>query len=196
MGVCASARRSHFTKTFVSESMASAPSTGVLSGNAAWNAGGFLRLNPASSSTGGSITYAANLPSVFSARADMAVSNVSGADAMWFFFGCTSVPPFEVSAVGGYIIERNENQTLVRLRYNGTSLATAAWSKDTSFDTLKIDYNHGKFTITYKGSVILTYTDPTPRTLPGNLFGWGARSGGTVNDHDVKNLSVVGSYNA
>lgn len=195
MGVSAAARRVDVTKTFASESMASAPTTGTLTDDAVWNAGGFLRLNPAVSSKKGNIYWVANLPPVFTATADMAHTNTSGADSSWFFFGCSVNAVLEVGTTGyGYVIERNEFANSIRIRYGGSLLASVGYTDDTNFDTFQVDYVHGKFTITYKGSVVLTYTDTVNRTFPGSRFGWGARSGGTTNNHDVKNLSVVGRY--
>lgn len=196
MGITAKARLSHVSKTFASESMSSAPTTGTLTDNAAWNAGGFMRLNPATSSNKGNIYWSANLPPVFTASSDMAMSNTSGADSMWFFFGTNTNTTLETGTTNyGYLIERNEPSAVFRIRYGGSILATSSsYTKDTSFDSFQVDFAYGKFTITYKGSTVLTYTDTVTRTYPGNRFGWGARSGGTTNNHDVKNLVVTGRY--
>lgn len=195
MGLSATARKADVTKTFASESMAAAPTSGTLTDDAVWNAGGFLRLNPATTNKKGNIYWSANLPPVFTATADMAVTSTSGADSMWFFFGTSVNTTLEVGTTGyGYLIERNEFANSIRIRYGGTLLASVGYTDDTNFDTFQVDYAYGKFTITYKGVVVLTYTDSVVRSFPGNRFGWGGRSGGTTNNHDVKNLSVVGRY--
>lgn len=197
MPVTAKARAAHVTQTLANESMSSSPATGTLTDNAAWNAGGFMRLNAAVSSTKGNIYWTANLPPVFTASSDIAISNTSGADSMWFFFGTNVNTTLESGTTGyGYLIERNEFSAVFRIRYGGTTLATSSsFTRDTSFDSFSVSYNHGTFTIKHKGSTVLTYTDSTTRTFPGNRFGWGSRSGGTSNNHDCKNLLVTGSYN-
>lgn len=175
------------TITYVNQSMVLQPPT--LSGSAVWNSSGYLTTNSLST-TSGSINYKLTVPAVFRAQADFRMSTTSGADAQWFFFGCSSVPTVETGG-GGYLVQRNVPNSQIRIMYAGTQLAAVSYTKDTNFDTLRIDYSSQTFTITYNGLVVLTYTDPTPRTFPGNNVGWGSRSGGTANVFDVKNLSIT-----
>lgn len=184
--------------TYVDETMAITPTTGTLVNNngasAGWNAGGYYQLNN-NVNQYADLEYTGALPSLFTSKADMQMSNTAGADACWFYYGFATTPTTEGDA-GGYLIERNDIGATFAIRYNGAVLVTANYTRDTAFDTVQIDVSGQAFTITYKGVVILNYTDPTARTLPGTKYGWGARSGGTGNTHNIKNLSLTSTSSA
>lgn len=182
------------TGSFVNETMATINVTGSLIHNngtgAGWQAGGFYQFNN-NINQYGVLEYQGFLPSAFTASESLAMSTVSGADASWFYYGCSATPLTESDATGvGYLINRNDFGNTLEVRYAGAVLTSVTYTKDINYDALSIAVSGQTFTISYLGSVVITYTDPTARTLPGTKYGWGARSGGTANTHTVKNLSL------
>lgn len=178
--------------TIVNESMASAPTTGTLdtnTGTSGWSASGYYILTT-NVNQYSDFYYNVDITSQFTMDVDMQISSTSGADSMWFFWGSNARPHTEGDSTNiGYLLERNEFDGFIRLRYAGSELKAQSWTKDTNFDTLEIIQNGADFTVNYAGSPFFTYTDPSyPRSLPGTTFGWGARCGGTGNNHRVKNL--------
>jgi len=140
----------------------------------------------------GDIEYFGILPPIFTASADMQMGTTSGADGSWFYYGFANTPTTEGDA-GGYLINRNDFGNTIEIRFNGSVLNSVSYTKDTNFDTLQVSVvvnsaGLATFTITYLGIVVMTYTDPTPEVLPGTRYGWGARSGGTANIHNIRNL--------
>lgn len=181
--------------TVVNESMAVTPTTGTLhtdTGDAGWNAGGYYLLTDGVNQHT-QFYYTGDITSNFTMSVDMAMSTTSGADETFFFWGCNTLPQTS-SDVGniGYIINRNDFGNTIELWFQGTKLNQATYTKDTSFDTLHLIQRNGAFTVNYKGSLLFNYTDPGyPETLPGTLYGWGARCGGSGNTHTIKNLLVT-----
>jgi hypothetical protein len=182
----------------VNESMASSPTTGTIKNNATWNTGGWLQLTTNDSSQNGQIEYVDNgsLGTDFTVDFDFYMGpNNTGADAIWFYFGDSATPGQEDSAEGGYHIAFDEYSGVgqpERILFNGVTLANTTGTSTYS-DSI---WHHGKFvvagttiTMYLDGTQVLTYTDTT-RTLGGNLFGWGGRTGGITNEHRIKNVQL------
>jgi hypothetical protein len=176
----------------VSESMAVYPESGDQVSNStanAWNSGGWYQLNTGINQYA-DLEYFATLPSGFTASADLQMGTTSGADASWFYWGWAASPTTEGDS-GGYLINRNDFGNSLEIRFNGSALTSVSYTKDLNWDTLAVSMTGQVITVSYLGAVVMTYTDPTVRTLPGIRYGWGARSGGTANTHNVRNLSMV-----
>lgn len=188
--------------TLVNESMASAPTTGTLVHNngthAIWNAGGWYQLTN-STGTYADLEYTGTPVSPFTVSVGMQSTPTGGADSIWLYYGCSTTPQQEDNTTGiGYLIERNDFSNTIAIRYGGTTLTSVAWTPDANFDTLQVAVTGQAFTVTYKGSTVISYTDTTTRTLPGTKYGFGARTGypGTVPTHNVQNLLVTDSSGA
>lgn len=177
--------------TLVNETMAAAPTTGTVDTNTTpgWNAGGYYVFNSGANQYA-DLYYTGNLGANFTMSADMKVPG-AGADAEWFFWGWNARPHSEGDTTNaGYLLERNEFDGHVRLRWAGVELTNAAWTLDTNFDTLKIVAQGNTFTVYQNGVQLFSFTDST-RSLPGTTYGWGARSGGTGNTHEIKNILLT-----
>jgi hypothetical protein len=176
---------------YVNETMAAAPTTGTAVAGAGtiygWQAGGWYQFNN-NVNQWSNYYYTGVLPSVFTMSVDMQMGTTSGADGSWFYYGAASSPTNEGDHIGGYLINRNDYNGAIEIRFDGSTLAYYTYTKDTAFDTFKVDVSGQAFTITYKGSVVLTHTDTTTRTLGGTQYGWGGRSGGTANTHNIQNV--------
>ncbi len=134
--------------TYVNEPMASAPSTGTdvnASASTGWNVGGWYQLtNNVNQWT--DYEYNGTLPTAFTSKVDMQMGVTNGADGCWFYYGFATSPQTESSA-GGYLINRNDFSNTIEVRYNGTTLNSVTYTKDTSFDTFQVDVSGQTFTI-------------------------------------------------
>lgn len=178
--------------TLVNESMVSSPSTGTLDTNdayAGWKVGGYYGLTN-NVNQYADFYYTGDITSNFDMTVDMAMSTTSGADGTWFFWGSSANPHTESDSSGiGYMVNRGDFGNSIELRFGGSVLTSVSYTKDTNFDTLEVIQSGANFTIKYLGSTVISYTDASyPRSLPGTNYGWGARCGGTGNQHDIKNL--------
>lgn len=181
----------------VAESMFSGITTGTLDSNAAdagWNPGKYYLLTDGSNQYS-DLWYTGDITTKFTMNVDMQMSATNGADSSWFFWGCNARPHQEDSTTNiGYVLERNDFSNFIALRFGGTILHQVNYTKDTNFDTLELDAVDGVFTVKYNGAVLFTYTDTSfPRSMPGTMYGWGARCGGTGNTHGIKNLLLQNS---
>jgi len=183
------------TVTLVNESMAVTPPTGTLNtdtGTAGWNAGGYYVLTT-NSNQHTQFYYTGNITSHFSMSVDMKMTVTNGADGIFFFWGCNTLPQTETD-VGdiGYLVNRNDFGNDIELWFGGTKLANVSYTKDTNFDTLQVIQNADNIKVKYNGATVIDYTDASyPRSLPGTLYGIGSRCGGSGNGHYIKNLLVT-----
>jgi hypothetical protein len=182
------------TTNIVNETMAVQPSAGQYINNGVsgggWNASGYFMTNN-NVNQWGNYQFTSVLPSEFTSSADFAMSTTSGADGAWFYYGASVEPHTEGDSIGGYLINRNDFGNIIEIRFNGSTLTSVSYTKDTTYDTLSVAVSGQTFTITYKGTVVLSYTDATTRTLAGSKFGWGSRSGGSANGHTWKNYLLT-----
>lgn len=180
--------------TYVNETMAASPATGTVAfgGGAVygWQTGGWYQFNN-NVNQWSDLYWTGTLPTAFTASADFKMGTTSGADGAWFYYGASTSPQTEGDAIGGYLINRNDFGNSIEIRFNGSVLTSVSYTKDTNWDTLSVAVSGQTFTISYQGTTVLTYTDPTTRTLGGSQYGWGARSGGIANTHTIRNLLVA-----
>lgn len=171
---------------------------GTLKNNATHDsADGFVTLTPASGSKNGQIEYTSALASIFTAEFDVWAGGGSGADAIYFYWGCSSTPTGEDSAAGGYVVAIDEYDDEIQLQFNGTPLTSVAYSSldNSIWRRVKIVVNGTNIKV-YVGNVLQIDYDDTSRTLPGNRVGLGARTGGSTNEHRVKILHVYTPANS
>lgn len=171
------------------ESMAADTTTGTKLGSAAWNAGGYLILNPATNFTDGEFEYSANLAQSFETTFDVWSGGGSGADSIYLYWGATATVEAENATQANYAVVANEFSDLIELRFNGTVISSVAFASldNSTWRTIKVDVAGNHIRAWVDTVLKIDYTDIT-RSLGGNLFGWGARSGGTNNQHRVRNL--------
>jgi len=184
--------------TLVNESMASSPSTGTKvtnSGTTGWNAGGYYTFTDGNTGIYTDLEYTGNITTAWTMTVDMQVTPTGGADSCWFYWGWNVSPQQENDSTNaGYLVERNDFDGHIRIRFGGTELQAVAWTPDTSFDAFEVDQAAGVFTVKNAGSTVFTYTDGSyPRSLPGTKYGWGGRTGfpSTLPYHNVDDLLLV-----
>ncbi len=182
---------------FSNESLANLPTTGTIKDNATWNNGGWITLTTAINTQHGEFEYSNTLPSNFEINFDFWTGGGSGADAVYFYYGCSQTPVTEDDInCGGYQIAFDEytpkNQP-VQINFQGTTISNTtgvASFADSKWHNARIEVTSGNiFTVFLDNVQQLTFTDTT-RTLGGSLFGWGAKTGGASNEHRVRNVYV------
>ncbi|NTW61392.1 hypothetical protein HGB24_01720 [Candidatus Saccharibacteria bacterium] len=183
----------------VNESMASNPTTGTLYGSGtSWNSSGYLVLTQAANSQCGYIDYQSTIPTNFDVSFDFWMGpNNPGADSAWFYWGSSWPPCDETDYKGGYIAALDEyvgQGKPFRIGFSavGDIVSTSGGSpySDSSWHNSQIIVRGNSIIMKYDGNTVLNITDST-RTLGGNHFGFGARTGGLNNEHRVRNLNVV-----
>ena len=169
---------------------------GTLYGNAQ-NKSGYVELTSAGNSQNGQIQWSNMNPGDrLYATFDSWTGGGNGADALWFYWGCSSRPTGEDFNSGGYsfaIDEYNSNQ--LQLEFNNTRLETKSVGNidDSTWHSWIVEYKNNTITVTRDGTEQFSKVD-SARTLS-TLVGWGARTGGLNNRHLVRNMKVYVSAN-
>jgi prepilin-type N-terminal cleavage/methylation domain-containing protein len=183
------------------ETMQTAPSTGYLYGNTAdtqWNSNGYLVLTAATNAEYGYIDYQQTLPENFDIGFDFWMGpNNPGADAIWFYWGAAGAPVTESSYSGGYIAALDEywgQNRPFRIGFNGigdiASTTGASPYSDSKWHHCDIRVRGTNIEMSYDGYTMLSVND-SARTLGGDHFGLGSRTGGANNEHRVKNFTLI-----
>lgn len=112
-------------KVFMNYSMAAAPPSSLLKGQAFHipSNGGSLRLNPNTDNSYGAIEASSSLSSFVSSATIFAMNGPG--DSMFFYWGGASSPIVKTSVFGGYLVAFSEVENKVMLYFNGTLLASA-----------------------------------------------------------------------
>jgi hypothetical protein len=170
---------------------------GTLKNNAYYDSTNkWVRLTTASGSINGELEYTTsqiglNVGDSFVATFEFWAGGGSGADATWLYVYNTVTPTTEDDGAGGYHFVYDEYNDQIQFKYNGSNLIT---STETTIDNsqwhkAKIIYHNYKGIMYYDETERINYQDST-RSLTGTLFGWGARTGGSTNEHRIRNLIV------
>lgn len=132
----------------------------------------------------------------------------SGADGTWFYCFADATPTTEYGTglTYGYIIYLSEYYDKVGITYGpftdgqqgnaggaGQPLATASLANIDNNVTHEVDVSilFNKITIRVDGAVIIDYSDVYTRDLTHTKFGFGARTGGSNNQHFISGLVVA-----
>ncbi len=186
----------------ISKSVANGAITGNVTGMTIWDTinKGF-RLTSATASKLGSIYWQFSQTSGMYIRFQMKAGGGTnpGADATWFFCYCDNYPLTEegINITKGYIIGLSEFRDRVELRWGnmGASTVLAQSSAITTIDnnawhTVDVLINQtGQVQVAFDGSVVINFQD-TARDKTGTFFGFGARCGGSYNNHWIGNFVV------
>ena len=179
--------------TIVKQSCATDPSVGTKSGDTAYVAtdGGYLRFQVATNFTAGQYYFSQSLAQNFEMTCDLWAGGGSGADACWFYWGATTTPTQEDSAQAQYAVVLNEFADQVQIRFNGTNVTTSAFASldNSTWRQLHVICQGNHIRVRVNGLQIFDYADTT-RALGGTQYGWGGRSGGTNNEHRIRNIQV------
>jgi parallel beta-helix repeat protein len=182
------------TTTYINDNMTTNTPNGTLIGSATYSAGNYVQLNPATGSTSGQIEYTPLISSSsdYTAQFDFWAGGGSGADSTYFYSSATSTMNNEGGASGGYSVDFDEFSDKIELRFNGSVISSVSQASidNSTWHTVKIVKSGNTFLVTYDGSQVINFTDST-RTLTGNRWGLGGRSGGSTNNHRVRNFTLV-----
>ena len=175
----------------INDTLAVSPTVGSITGDAAWNAGGYILLTPATASKLGRWEFLGEVGNEFVLTFDHYAGGGTGADALWFYWGCDSLPSTEEAAAGGYILNLDEYESdAVKLNFNGSvvgSGSTGVTLDSGTWRRMKVVFDGKKVRLYVNDVLAFEYTD-SKRSLPGNKFGFGARTGGSTNEHRIRNV--------
>ena len=163
---------------------------GTLFGDSYWDtANHWLRLTRAVGSINGVIEYhTLNPGDPFICEFDFIMVNAGGADALWFHFFKKAMPTNEDDAGDGYIVAYDEYSGQIQLKWAGTALANPSQSgMQTAWRKAKIYHSGVNIKVYYEGSKVIDFDD-SARDETGTYIGFGARTGGSNNEHRVRNL--------
>ena len=184
------------TYQYINDNMTTSTPSGVLIGSATYVAGNYVQLNPAVGSTTGDIEYTPLIApsSDYTAQFDFWAGGGSGADATYLYTSATSTMITEADASGGYSIDLDEFNGKAELRYNGSVISSVSQAgiANSTWHTVKVIKTGNNFIVSFDGNQIINFTD-SARTLTGNKWGLGARSGGSTNNHRVRNFTLYAS---
>lgn len=178
----------------------------TLSGTLAGGAGGIaiqqsgnIRLTAAITNRHGEYYFQSQLGDYFDVEYEFYTGGGNGADASWFFWGASApVTSEEISSEGatkgGYTVTADEyGSDEFEIQFNGASLinntSTGINIDDGTWRTMKISVRGTTISVFVNGTLVNRYTD-IERTLGGNYWGWGARTGGLTNEHRIRNMRV------
>tara|TARA_B100001971_G_scaffold110272_2_gene101286 strand:+ start:7939 stop:10866 length:2928 start_codon:yes stop_codon:yes gene_type:complete len=160
--------------------------------NNAQKKSGYVELTTAGNSQNGQIQWSDMNPgNRLYATFDSWTGGGNGADATWFYWGCTTRPTKEDFNSGGYLLAIDEYGTNeIQLEFNNSRLQTKVIGNidDSTWHSWIVEYKNNTITVWRDGTEQFSKVD-TSRTLS-TLVGWGARTGGATNRHLVKNMKV------
>tara|TARA_B100002049_G_scaffold229243_1_gene204760 strand:+ start:335 stop:4858 length:4524 start_codon:yes stop_codon:yes gene_type:complete len=165
--------------------------------NNAQKKSGYVELTPASNSQNGQIQWSGMNPGDrFYATFDTWTGSGSGADAAWFYWGCTTRPTGEDFDSGGYLLAIDEYGTNeIQLEFNNSRLHTKVIGNidDSAWHSWIVEYKSN--TIKVWRDTVLQFTKVDSSRTLSTLVGWGARTGGKNNRHLVRNMKAWVSAN-
>jgi hypothetical protein len=165
--------------------------------NNAQKKSGYVELTTAANSQNGEIQWSGIYPGDrLYATFDSWTGGGNGADATWFYWGCTTRPTGEDFNSGGYLLAIDEYGTNeIQLEFNNSRLHTKVIGNidDSSWHSWIVEYKSNTIKVWRDGTLQFTKVDSS-RTLS-TLIGWGARTGGATNRHLVRNMKAWVSAN-
>lgn len=173
------------------EDMDTTPS-GTLKSNAYYDSSNdWTRLTTATNGVHGQLEYATT-PSVgWATHWKQWTGSGTGADATYFYTNASSTPTNEDASINGYIFSTDEYADQLQVRYNGSLWTVAKTGIDNSawHDVESVLYESGGtyyFELWYDD--VQEISNSSSNTPSGSLMGWGARTGGSNNEHRVDDL--------
>lgn len=183
---------------FINHDMVASPSA-TFAGNAVYVSGSpsYVRLTQAINSQNGGVSVDFVLPDAFDINADIYANG--GADAIFTFWGCTSIPTSEDQGAGygGYIVAFDEYTDQTQLWFNGTILSNITYGPnygDATRRIVRIEVRQQNIKVYVNDILQIDYTDIV-RIFPGAKVGYGGRTGGVNAEHRIYNYNVA-SYTA
>lgn len=182
-------------QTVIDESLATPPQEGNLAGNATFSESNqYVQLTEAVNDQSGRLEYTGSLGSSFDVSFEHqtgGATGADGADAVYFYWGASSVPDHEEETIGGYLLAVDEfSSNMLQLWFDGTLLSQidpGYTIDDAAWHTIRIVQESTTIKVYAGGTLKITYNDVT-RQLGGNKYGWGARTGGYNNYHRIRSL--------
>ncbi len=170
---------------------------GTVYENAVKTTSGYVELTPASRSQKGQIQWSGMNPGDrLYATFDTWTGSGSGADATYFYWGCTTRPTIEDFNSGGYLLAIDEYGTNeIQLEFNNARLHTEVIGNidDSAWHSWIVEYKSN--TIKVWRDTVLQFTKVDSSRTLSTLVGWGARTGWDYNSHRVRNMKAWVSAN-
>ncbi|MBW4061791.1 hypothetical protein HJC99_04455 [Candidatus Saccharibacteria bacterium] len=180
----------------------------TLSGSASYISGTGIQLTPATNGQSGSVNWSFAQVPFEETQFQFKAGGGTGADSTWFYSYADGTPTTEYGAgfTKGYIIYFSEYHGCVGVAYGGYSdgnqcgsgggtspLASTHISNigDNTYHDVDIQLLYNEVIVRWDGIVILDYSDVYTRDTSNQNFGFGARTGGSNNVHDIKGLLVT-----
>ncbi len=167
-----------------------------------------VQLTSATGNQSGSVNWNFSQVPFEEIQFQMKAGGGSGADGTWFYSYADGTPTteFGTGMTKGYIIYFSEFHDCVGITYGaytdgnqcipggaGKPLAQVAKTNidDGNFHDVDIQILYNKIIVRWDGVPILSYSDIYTRDTSNLNFGFGARTGGSTNNHYIKNLLVT-----
>lgn len=174
---------------YVNETLASSTS-GVLGGDATQESG-YVQLTPNSASSSGSLTWTEELNHIFICQFESQITGGGGADSTYFFWSCSSIPYTEESNPGGFLVAFDTYQEEIQIWFAGTKLAYIEQTgiEDVTWQDVKIVVSNNVIDVYWNDVLKINY-DAGERVLPGDIYGFGARTGAVTDYHRIRNVLI------
>ena len=154
---------------------------------------GYIKLTTNQQDKNGQVEYTnLSLGENWSVSGEFWTGGGNGADAFYIYAFATATPQSEDSNQGQYSINYDEYHDQIQLKYAGNTLKAVTQSSidNSTWHQFKVICTKGKFQIYLDNVLKLEYDDSAnySNRATNNLFGFGARTGGSTNEHSVKNM--------
>lgn len=191
----------HGYVNLLSENMQSTPA-GTLKGTATYDlANQWVQLINSQGNSNGQLEYSSSILKTKSFIVNYPWYKTGAADAQTFYWGASATTVSRGSVTGGYLVELDFFNNVVRIVFNGSELTNAPLgSVSGAFQRVNIEVNYDigstRITVSVGGNQKVSYVDSV-RTLAGNLYGFGAWTGGQVSVQRIGgiNIELIGKDN-
>jgi hypothetical protein len=167
-----------------------------------------VQLTPNVNTQSGSIDWSFSQVAFEETQFQMKAGGGTGADGTWFYSYADGTPTTEYGTgfTKGYIIYFSEYHDCIGITYGpytdgnqcspggaGHPLAAVAYPNidDNNWHDVDIQLLYNKIIVRLDGNIVLSYSDTYTRDISNLSFGFGARTGGSNNNHYIKNLLVT-----
>lgn len=179
---------------YLDEELDNSDNSGTMGGNATQEAL-YVELTDAVNDQTGHVYWSDTLSTAFTVEFGFDAGSGTGADATYFFWGCSSIPNHEDENPGGYLVAYDEYTNQIQIKFAGVLLSAVTQNNidDGGTHDAKIIFDNNTVDVWLDGESKLEYHD-IERSLPGTYYGLGARTGGLNNIHNVYDLTVYDTY--
>ena len=123
---------------------------------------------------------------------DSWVGGGNGADSLGFEWGATIQVSQEDHNNGGYMFAMDEYGDHITFTWQNNILKRVGMSNldDSQWHSWTLEFKNNHLKVFKDGSLVLEHTDSQRTISPTGFVGFGARTGGSTNEHRIKNFRV------